>query len=77
MNRKLNNLLYDPASITMQTYKQEFFLSDLIYDLYLFFTTKIYEFLDDIVAKFIIDELVEMRGDRLKYLILEILVGCF
>lgn len=61
----------------MQTYKQEFFLSDLIYDLYLFFTTKIYEFLDDIVAKFIIDELVEMRGDRLEYFILEILVGCF
>ena len=77
MNRKLNNLLYDPASITMQTYKQEFFLSDLIYDLYLFFTTKIYEFLDDIVAKFIIDELVEMREDRLEYFILEILVGCF
>ena len=61
----------------MQTYKQEFFLSDLIYDLYLFFTTKIYEFLDDIVAKFIIDELVEMREDRLEYFILEILVGCF
>lgn len=57
---KLHYFLYDPASITMQTYKQKFLLSQLVDILLLPLTSHFQVLLHHIIAKLIIDELTDV-----------------
>lgn len=73
----LHYFLYDPTSITMQTYKQKFLLSLLVNILLLPVTTHLEVLLHHIIPKLIIDELTDVQVKILKDLILEEIVGCF
>lgn len=57
---KLHDLLYDPATITMQTYKQKFLLGELIDILLLPVGANLQVLLHHIIPKLIVDELIDM-----------------
>ena len=75
--RKLHNLLYDPAPITMQTDEQKFLLGQLIDILLLPVRAHLQVLLHDIIAKLIVDELIDVQVKILEDLILEEIVGRF
>jgi hypothetical protein len=71
-----HKFLYDSASVTMQANKQKFLLSHLINELSLGLAAHLDVLLHHIIAKFIVDEHMDLLVKILKDLILDVLVAC-
>lgn len=73
--RILNDLLDDPAPITMQANEQEFFLGNFVDKVTLGLAANLDVLLHHVIAKLVVDEGVNMLVKILKDLVLDVLVA--